>query len=219
MGTIGTVGKDVASRTTRRDDGSLSLLPISLGSSSMSEAQGQPKRLNLVEVAVVVAILSLILFLSWPILSHENVGKPLGEAIPSEPPSEANRVEHPQGFSIVFPANWEVQVGEGPQIDGTPRTIGFCSRSDAVIWLTNQGSVQPSLGPEFRPTTFQGQPAFASVERKPDTFDDEGHFRYTLYFKRDGEWFSLVYLLGRDRPSLPPMMRYYFETFRAEPGN
>src|SRR5688500_18486358 len=101
----------------------------------MGWAQRQFKQLKLVELVVVAAISSFPLFLLWPVLSDGTVGRPPGEPSPSTLPAEANRVAHPQGFSIVFRPNWEVKVREGPRVVGTPRAISFGGRSAAAIWL------------------------------------------------------------------------------------
>src|SRR5262249_19090520 len=63
------------------------------------KAAGKPRRRWFLEwLAVLVILAPFWLFLWWPIRTSPNYGKPLGREIPTEPPDEANRVVHPQGF-------------------------------------------------------------------------------------------------------------------------
>jgi hypothetical protein len=124
---------------------------------------------------------------------------------------------HPQGFSLVFPPNWEIQAAGretgGGRITGVPGNLHLRSRTLALIYSSTYGTTaRPFRDQGFRSTTFQGKPAFEAAETERG---DKPHFRYTLFFRRGGEWYDLVYLVTEDRDSLPPMIWTYFNTFQV----
>jgi hypothetical protein len=187
------------------------------------EEKGRPKRRWFVECLLAFVILCpFCFFLWWPILTSENFGKPLGQAIPTEPPDEANRVVHPQGFSIIVPPNWEPRISDDPPfvaIGAAPRML-LPSRWSAGLRVGRRPEKLPLDVADHRPTRFQGMPAFEHVTRQPGVFlDRPPRFFYTLVFQRDGVGYELGYHLADDRESLPPNMQQYFNTFRSKCGS
>jgi hypothetical protein len=175
-----------------------------------------PKRRWVVQAVVCIAILVPVwAFLFFPIVTSENFGKPLGRAVPTEPPDEANRVHHPQGFSLVFPPNWEIRAEDSPIIHGYPRSL-IPSRASTVIAASKSGRVEPPDMTDFHPTSFQGQLAYERMSYRPGTWDDPPQFTYIMFFVRDACRYELVYSRGADPPLLPEMIRRYFATFQVE---
>jgi hypothetical protein len=105
------------------------------------KTSARPERRWFIEAVVCIAILVPAgAFFLYPIVTSENFGKPLGRAVPTEPPDEANRVHHPQGFSLIYPPNWEVRAEDSPIIHGYPRSL-LPTRASAVIAASRSGRV------------------------------------------------------------------------------
>jgi hypothetical protein len=187
--------------------------------------KGKPRRRWLREclIALVVSC-PFWLLLWWPIGTSPNSGAPLGRGIPAEPPDEANRVVHPQGFSIILPPNWEstilgVSSSDAGEIVAFPRQL-VPTRSGAGIVLSNYGKRSPTDLSDAQPVRFQGKPAFERVSTRPGVFlDSPPLFRYSLAFQRAGAWYELMDSLARDQRAIPQVIQQYFNTFRDQSGS
>ena len=186
--------------------------------------KGKPRRRWFVEVLIgLVVACPFWWFLWWPILTSPNFGKPLGRQIPTEPLDEANRVVHPQGFSIILPPGWESRtLGTPPWDAGVilahPRQL-FPGRSGAGIALMSYGKRELIDLSESRPAWFQGKPAFERISTRPGVFlDSPPQFHYSLAFQRAGAWYELTYSLASDRTAIPQIIQQYFNTFQDQSG-
>jgi hypothetical protein len=187
------------------------------------KVESKPRRRWLRECLIALVVpCPFWLLLWWPIWTSPNYGKPLGRGIPAEPPDEANRVVHPQGFSIILPPNWEATIlgASSPVAGGImafPRQL-FPTRS-AGIHLINYGKRSPIDLPGYRPAMFQGKPAFEWVSTRPGVFlDSPPLFHYSLAFQRAGAWYELMYSLSRDQGAIPQVVQQYFNTFQDQSG-
>ncbi|HEX8201723.1 MAG TPA: hypothetical protein VF590_14670 [Isosphaeraceae bacterium] len=144
---------------------------------------------------------------------------PVG-AIPSQPPSEANRLHHPAGFSIVRPPHWELgswgRHNEYVQLQYyLPPTSGI--RVGAMITIAGGGRDRPSGLDAYQKTLFQGQEAYEAIQvnrRWTTCPDDPASSRYTLFFKHQDRWFSIDYLVQDELTVLPGIVRQYLNTLR-----
>ena len=187
------------------------------------EEKGRPRRRWLLECLIGLIIpCPLWLLLWWPIWTSPNYGKPLGRDIPTEPPDEANRVVHPQGFSIILPPNWESTIlsASSPDAGGIlahPRQL-FPTRSAGIV-LINYGKRSLTDLSDAQPVRFQGKPAFERVSYRPGVFlDSPPLFHYSLTFQRAGAWYGLMYSLARDRREIRQVIQQYFNTFQDKSG-
>lgn len=167
-------------------------------------------------VGVIVAI--LLGFMSpvwWPLLTT-----PAGRDIPSSGPTEANRVFHPDGFSIVIPPNWTSNIHRlafysYPQ-SGIPR------RYSATLAVVKWGEERPFKNLEgLSTTTFQRLPAHEMIRaRRGGGFLESPayYFSYEVIFRRRGDWYVIRYGVFEELNELPDVVREYLNTFRVEEG-
>lgn len=139
--------------------------------------------------------------------------------IPAEPPTEAHRVFHPSGFSVVRPAYWESSVGWKVTDGVVEGGIDLWSPPGVkpVANLSIQKLVQrPRLAGPIRAHPFQDEPAEMAVERRPAVWMDyPGMLTVEIAFRRDGSWWLLRYRLFRECESIPEVMSQYVETFSS----
>jgi hypothetical protein len=188
--------------------------------------KGKPKPRRLVGTLITLGVISpVVVFMLSPIWGSPNFGKPHGRAIPDQPPDEANRVVNPQGFSIVFPPNWETHVEDSkefPVISANPRTVIPSRWEDAALAVERWPEDRPPDLADFKPTVFQGKAAYERISTHPGTgdFPDRRPPRFIdlLAFQRNGAWYRLIYWVTDDRKTRPPIMLRYFNTFRVDHG-
>ena len=133
------------------------------------------------------------------------------------PPSEARRVRHPDGYSIVFPEN---MVGV---IDwGTP---GITSRAESgrsryypglgVRMLDRESLDRVRGNKPYAPGQFQGQPALIYVGPSGK------YHRWDALIQRGGHWFEVWLVLhgdASDHPIMPPLDWVpYIDSFEFNP--
>jgi hypothetical protein len=89
------------------------------------------------------------------------------------------------------------------------------SRWSASFLVGRRPEGRPDDLASYRPTMFQGMPAFERVTKDPGVFLDRPPlFTYGLVFARGDAWYEMVYHVTHDRDSVPPMMMRYFNTFQ-----
>jgi hypothetical protein len=198
--------------------------------SSKGKVKDPSKRRWLLECLFALVLCSPVnLFIWWPILTSPNFGKPLGRGVPIELPDEANRVVHPQGFSIILPPNWDATIlsaasAPAGRILAAPRQL-LPARWHASLTLSNYGKRTAIDLPEHRPVWFQGMPAFEGISTRPGVFlERPPHFHYSLAFQRAGAWYELTYSLSSEQTTIPQIIQSYLNTFKdksdtdQEPG-
>lgn len=167
-------------------------------------------------------ILGALAWLIWPALNNDCSGT-TGDAIPTEPPDEARRLQHPAGFSVVVPPDWEPAGMPLRKSDPMVRLFPAVPkgkncpvrRAKAGLVISNLGTSRPADLGSFRRITFQGQRAYERMEvRRESTFDDPAQSEYRLYVQTDGGWFAVDYFIAEGRTTLPPMIRDYIGTLR-----
>ena len=166
------------------------------------------------------------------------VGSPYEHYLPQATPSETNRVEFPEGYSIVSPAGWTARtiaigdflkdyvadqiVIEGHETDEYPPriTIQHLGPKENAQFTSGQG-----LADGWTSTQFQGQPA---LSRFLAGYGSHRAIRGTcqpwltqeLFFECDGNGFILSFDMrnaDKDEPYYKqpvPIIEQYFETFR-----
>ena len=142
-----------------------------------------------------------------------------------EPPDERNRVEHPDGFSIIFPEGWEtVVVPADPErlIRPTNALIGHPAARKAygLPQLSVMLCEERPAADGFSSVEFQGRPAF-------EWFDASGGantiwMEYVLVFEREGRWFEFSFHMPNSTAlndtrteTLPPQVKQYANTFQT----
>ena len=181
-------------------------------------AGGRRRRWAVDALIIVTGIVAGSLVLLWPVFNSKNWGKPLGRAVPLEPPDEANRVGHPQGFSIIYPPNWEVRVQDAPpkpSLNGSPRSL-IPSRNHAMLLVVKHGRDVPFDLSGFHPVEFQGEPAHEEEAVRQVQYEKPPAFVYGLIFQRGGCWYEVRYYNPDQLPSLPEIIRQYLSTFRTD---
>lgn len=170
----------------------------------------------LVVVGVILTCCSPIL---WPLLTTR-----VGQDVPLTGPNEANRVEHPSGFSIVAPPNWTGRaVGGDPDF---PPSIYLYPQSAFPRRYSATLGVMRYLGkPErdlegAKDTVFQGQPAFEHISMAPYRgFESPAHFGYKLIFPRGDKWYAIQFGICVELGDVPAVFREYFDSFRTTQGH
>lgn len=135
-----------------------------------------------------------------------------GRPIPHNPPSEANRVFHPDGFSMVQPKGWRMSVSP----DLILLSAGASKRSDFINVF--RGLKSPADFSSFpRNFTFQGKPAYRRVHRDVAVNGDP-YFNLDIVFERQGQIFEIIYCRWADPPpeDVPPEIQQYLESFRYD---
>jgi hypothetical protein len=172
---------------------------------------------RLAEVVIVGLICGLLSCCLWPVVRDSR--GPSGDPIPEEPPDESNRIQHPAGFSVVVPPNWD--ASDRGSLILTPKSPGrYARRSRALLVISPIGRDRPPELESMAPSVFQGQVAYErmKVVRK-DTFDDPPLSEYQLYLQRDGNWYLVTYSIAEVRTTLPAMVRRYIGTLRWDGGD
>jgi hypothetical protein len=120
-------------------------------------------------------------------------------SLPASPPVEANRIAHPQGFSIIVPEGWKSAV----DIDGLRDSIdahnGAKSRRSGAGLLVEMLDQPDHLG-TFTKSTFQGQPAFRTLNLSAGSGD---YLLLELIFQRHDTWFRIVYFIQNGSSARP----------------
>jgi hypothetical protein len=166
-----------------------------------------------VEWLIIALIISFSAFFLWPIT--RGLSGPRGDAIPVQPPDEANRAHDPDGFSMVVPLNWSHNLIGGLHM--APMQPGPGRRSKALLHVQKIGPDPPSHCEGLQRTLFQGRQAFeqmAIVRRS--TFDDPAWSEYVLDFRRGEDWYEITYGIAEERAVLPAMIQRYINTFSLE---
>ena len=170
----------------------------------------------------VACVLGLITFLV--LIYEETLYNPWPIPMPVK---EQNRVEHPAGFSFIFPEGWKtIVIPSNPEhpIGGVPNSL----ITDPTTWRTRptpHWSVRlcevPPPTEEYTPVTFQGRNAF-------EQFNSGGgantvYLYYALLFEREERWFEVIIeipngtFLGRERiVTRPREIEEYVATFRIQ---
>lgn len=165
-------------------------------------------------------------------------GSPYEHYLPQADPLEANRVEFPEGYSIVRPSGWTARtiaieaflkeyvadqiVLEGYKIDEYPPriTIQHLGPKENAQFTSGQG-----LADGWISTQFQGQPALSRFiagngSRRAVRSTYQPWLSQSLFFERDGSGFILIFDMrnaDKDEPYYTqpvPIIKKYFETFR-----
>lgn len=125
---------------------------------------------------------------------------------PAGTPTEARRVEHPAGFSIVAPSGWtaKVTIGEKDLITLTPRSQRRFEPWIEVELLDGP----PADATDWTVTSLQGQDAFSKAYRLGKFAVEE------RLIERGGQWFRLRVFVHEDGKP-PQVLVQYFETFQA----
>lgn len=146
-----------------------------------------------------------------------------GRDVPTGPPSESRRVEHPLGFSIVSPQNWDSQVRTestgivGPGIYMSPRTIGPPPRYSALLSVSVCDDRERFRDQqEMTADIVAGLPAFSRIVTG-DVGDGVPSFAYTAFVKSRDTWYVVRYNLSSDCEVLPESVRDYIASFRVTP--
>jgi hypothetical protein len=183
---------------------------------SSIDASKRRRRIEFLVIAVCVLLVPIIC-ISWLFITSENFGKPLGRDLPDEPPVEANRVVHPQGFSLVYPPNWDVSVSDvvDNSINGYPRSL-LPRRHSGVIYVERIEKKMPGGLSDRRLIKFQGRTAYEQISLERGDWERPPYFGYNIIFYRNGDWYRIVYTIWQDRATLPAMILRYLETFRIE---
>lgn len=163
-----------------------------------------------------IACVSLLAFVAAAWLLAQGQGRD----IPSELPNEANRIVHPNGFSIINPKDWKSKLVLAsdpympPTIAISPRSTRVTRRYGASLSVTQVPDDRIDLE-GFRKSEFQDQPAHERVSTRDGSFmDDPPAMSYTLCFQRDGAWFEIRYSIFDSYDGLPDMIESYINTFR-----
>jgi hypothetical protein len=171
-----------------------------------------------------LALCWLGLFGLYAVLLYPIMTMPMGARnVPRIEPSEANRVFHPSGFSIIPPPDWQIRIytnSEPADLRGSviAMTPGDRSRHSpglgAYLWF------RPDDLTNYLETTFRGRPAFEKTSVGIGSKCDR--LSYQLFVPDGTNWFRLGYsecaCPGSDSPSnFPPIIRRYIESFRL-PG-
>lgn len=184
---------------------------------------------------------------STPLHERASAQSPYESYLPSTPPLEANRMNHPAGFSIASPPGWTARTNsvadflkdftldefvlQGTQDDDyrpriTVQRLGPSGAKQYEDALAAGGAVLN----EFVQTQFHDQPAFARFlsgygKSQAVRGTHQPWLLQELAFKSNGEWFMLAFNM-RNADSGGPyytqplaIIRDYFESFRYAPPN
>lgn len=167
-----------------------------------------------------VAVAFAFAISSW--LFRDQNGRILeNPAIPTAAPKESLRVLHPDGFSVVSPAGWDVNISVG---DGklTHSTILLRSCSDrrrrvgGCIWETVRLPERPNLTPELTETEFLGSKAWAkSIQTAGLALERPPEFRMLMFFEKGGAWYAMQYTLFDNVDAVPKSMWEYLSSFET----
>ena len=181
---------------------------------SVDSARGpSPRQRRARSVLTLIFAVMFGFLLSWTINAVKAYHAASGDDVPREPPAEAHRVVHPDGFSLVFPRNWSVEASDAHALTSSPKARGSSRGTPAQIYLARLGPRRPADAADWHRTTFQGEPALAEVHSQ---VSGSPRFERTLFFQRGSDWYLLRYVVGEVRQTLPWMIQRYFDTFRVE---
>lgn len=171
------------------------------------------------ELPIVAAIICVVALVFYPAIQRtRNPKGPPGEVYPSSAPSEANRLVHPTGLSMVAPENWDQVTDAGPEVPFLRIAArGAPGRRLRSVIMVSQFSLAPgeALLSQCTETTFQGALAFEVCKIvREDTFDDEASSTYDLYFERHGKWWHVNFLVADRMTRLPQSIRQYLDTIQ-----
>jgi hypothetical protein len=165
-------------------------------------------------IAIASVSLLAIVAAAWLLARND------GRDIPSEPPSESNRIVHPNGFSIINPENWKSKLVLAsdpylpPTIAISPSSTRVTRRYGASLSVKQLPNDRVDLE-GFQESEFQGQPAHERVATRDGSFmDDPPAMSYALCFQRDGDWFEIRYSIYDAYDDLPDMIEAYINTFQ-----
>jgi hypothetical protein len=137
----------------------------------------------------------------------------MGRSIPAAPPLESNRVVHPDGYSIIKPADWRASIS----LDSILLATGVSRNSDFINVRSSQDSLE-DYRLSAKNSTFQGEPVSRSVERN---VSNEGYpyTRFNLAFERQDRVFRIIYTRWDNVKSdvISPEIFRYLETFHYRP--
>jgi hypothetical protein len=167
------------------------------------------------------------------------------------PPERGQRVVHPAGYSIVFPPGLQPEVDPeglvsssitkdalGTMQARTPQGGEKPGSPQLLVRRYSDEAVKAGCVPAFyKPTQFQGRPAFAHFDagygpgsdraQKNTTWGTKGGYSPTLdqelIFERGGAWFQLSFNMGNLKEGEPvhkgalEMVQQYFDTFEYQP--
>jgi hypothetical protein len=171
-----------------------------------------PTRAEWVIVALILGVQSSCL---WAAVRNARRG-PAGNPMPEALPDEAARVRHPLGFSMVVPPGWGPYTAGSEGVGRLSMYTRINKRKNARIAVTCFGRETPQLE-GLRKTRFLGHEAYEKMEvLRPWTFDDGAWSKYTLWFRRGGDWYEIEYDTSEERTTVPPVIQRYLNTLRFD---
>lgn len=172
-----------------------------------------------IEWLVVAVIIGGLFAVVYPAVQNlRDLKGPHGETIPSQPPSEVNRLAHPTGISIVAPINWDQIRDQGPDVPFLCIAARGGSGRRLKSWITIQVCSEPDAPQiaKFRKVTFQGHPAYEAMTiNREDTFDDRGLSTWQLYWRRQDKWWNVTFCIADEMTVLPDQIRAYVNTIKV----
>ena len=148
---------------------------------------------------------------------------PIGRPIPQAPPSEANRVIHPDGFSIVKPPDWHASVG--PEVDPPYLWQSYSAwislSAGDFRYPDTIGAYRRKVPGDIRSfpvnSTFQDEPAYRRISQVTKGVEWP-YFDLELVFERQGQVFEIHYRRRANPPpsQISPEIWRYLETFRYD---
>jgi len=141
---------------------------------------------------------------------------PLGEAIPRDPPQEANRIQSAElGLSIVLPTNWQ-HKSIGDQLHVHPRAVG---RTPSALFISTVERPPETDLVGCRLIQIQGNVGYEKTAlRRRGTIDDPSTTESTIFMKVGPQWLQVVLLIEGEFSMVPPMILQYVETIRVAGG-
>lgn len=145
---------------------------------------------------------------------------PVGNEIPSSDPVETRRYTHPSGYSMVFPPNWTVAIGDDSELalnylSASPVQLRrWAARLDATpipndYTFVNETPTDDLLIGETRcPATTWSVPGVL--------FDEPPRFSYRCVYDDGQRRFLLTYSTPHDLDGIPDTVLAYLRTFRPK---
>lgn len=142
---------------------------------------------------------------------------PMGRDVPSDPPTEENRVHHPLGFSMICPENWKsMSMGEMGRYDGSITLLPEGKRRYSGGMYVQLLKEPPENLNQLPTIEFQGKPARLRVSLSHDTgWEPPPRSSFELILERNGRWFSIVYGIFAELDAIPETVWPYLESFEA----
>lgn len=174
------------------------------------------KTLRLILALIAVVALALCVLMWIPFMSGGL--QPGAPWVPEQPPLEENRVFHPDGFSLIHPPDWAIDIYEGRAKEIRWASLSFTPGSKGYRFAPGISVRVDTNAPEltgFQEIRISDVPAYErsvyyAYSKRPTV-------HYQLYLQRSNEWYQVRYhteAIQENSSEIPAAILPYLRSFR-----